>query len=287
MIAAILEKEPSWARLPPRTPAPVRKLLQRCLEKDAVARPPDIAGARAVLDSLRMEKHRASIRPWAIVAVATAVAVVVTLLGRGLFTRPSAPVPIRSVAVLPLVDLSAEPDEDYFTNGMTDELIGALAKIRAWRVISRTSVMQYKGATKPLTAIASELGVDALVEGTVQRVNDRVRITVRLVRAGRRRGPLESAIRSRRPRRARPAGRGRQCDCRADQADTLPGEQERLAARHPIDPDTLQLYLKGKAAADLGTEDGIVQGLSTSSRRSIGARRTRPRMRRWRWRTAA
>ena len=263
LIAAILEKEPNWDRLPSRTPAPVRKLLQLCLEKDAIARPPDLADARALLESVRTEQHRrAPIRPWAIAAGAMAVAIVAALAGRGLFTHLSAPVQIQSVAVLPLVDLSAKPDEDYFTNGMTDELIGALAKIRSWRVISRTSVMQYKGATKPLTAIAGELGVDALVEGTVQRVNDRVRISVRLVRAG----AAEEDLWSQRYDR----GVRDVLDLQAEVASAIaaqirltlsPGEQERLAARHPIDPEALQLYLKGKAAADAGTEDGIARGL--------------------------
>jgi TolB-like protein/Tfp pilus assembly protein PilF len=262
LIAAILEKEPRWDRLPARTPAAVRKLLQRCLEKDAIVRLPDIAEARAVLDSLRTPAPRHALRPWVLAAGAIAVAIVVTLAGRGLFRRASAPVPIRSVAVLPLVDLSAKPDEDYFTNGMTDELIGALAKIRSWRVISRTSVMPYKGAAKPLTAIAAELGVDALVEGTVQRVNDRVRISVRLVRAG---AAEEDLWSQRYDRDVRDV-----LDLQAEVASAIAGqirltvsptEQERLAARHPIDPEALQLYLKGKAAVDAGTEDGIARGL--------------------------
>jgi len=97
--------------------------------------------------------------------------------------RPSAPGRIRSVAVLPLENLSGDRSEDYFADGMTDALISSLAKIAALRVISRTSVMVYKGARKPLPAIASELNVDAVVEGSVLRAAQRVRVTAQLVHA--------------------------------------------------------------------------------------------------------
>lgn len=90
--------------------------------------------------------------------------------------------PIRSVAVLPLENLSGDA-EDYFADGMTDELITDLAQIGALRVISRTSVMPYKGARRPLPVVARELNVDAVVEGTVLRAGNRVRITAQLIQA--------------------------------------------------------------------------------------------------------
>lgn len=89
--------------------------------------------------------------------------------------------PIRSLAVLPLDDLSPGTREDYFADGMTDELITELARIPGLRVVSRTSVMQNKGSRKPLSRIAQELKVDALVEGSVVRSGDRVRITAQLI----------------------------------------------------------------------------------------------------------
>ena len=91
--------------------------------------------------------------------------------------------PIRSLAVLPLENLSTDTSEDYFADGMTDELITDLAQISALRVISRTSVMSYKVARKPLPQIARELNVDAIVEGTVLRSGNRVRITAQLIQA--------------------------------------------------------------------------------------------------------
>jgi TolB-like protein/DNA-binding winged helix-turn-helix (wHTH) protein/Tfp pilus assembly protein PilF len=90
--------------------------------------------------------------------------------------------PIRSLAVLPLENLSGDA-QDYFADGMTDELITDLARIGALRVISRTSVMPYKGARKPLPVVARELNVDAIVEGTVLRSGDQVRITAQLIEA--------------------------------------------------------------------------------------------------------
>ncbi|HEY5658874.1 MAG TPA: tetratricopeptide repeat protein [Myxococcota bacterium] len=99
------------------------------------------------------------------------------LLNRALGERG----PLRAIAVLPLEDLSGDPEQEYFADGMTDELISALAKIDALRVISRTSTMSYKNTRKPLPQIARELKVDAILEGSVQRVGDRVRVTAQLV----------------------------------------------------------------------------------------------------------
>src|SRR5262245_33859369 len=91
---------------------------------------------------------------------------------------------IMSLAVLPLENLSGDPAQEYLADGMTDALIGDLAKIGALRVISRTSAMRYKGVKKPLPEIASELNVDAVVEGAMQRSGDRVSVRARLFHAG-------------------------------------------------------------------------------------------------------
>jgi TolB-like protein/Flp pilus assembly protein TadD len=90
---------------------------------------------------------------------------------------------VRSIAVLPLESLSADAGQDYSADGMTDELITDLGQIGSLRVISRTSIMKYKGVHKPLPQIASELAVDAVVEGTVFRSGNRVRITAQLIQA--------------------------------------------------------------------------------------------------------
>jgi TolB-like protein len=90
--------------------------------------------------------------------------------------------PIRSLAVLPLENLSNDASQDYFADGMTDELITHLGRISAIRVISRTSAMTYKSVRKPLAEIARELNVDAVVEGSVLRSGERVRIDAQLIR---------------------------------------------------------------------------------------------------------
>jgi TolB-like protein len=96
---------------------------------------------------------------------------------------PNAPKVLRSIAVLPLENLSGDPSQEYFADGMTDALITSLAKLNSIRVISRTSIMQYKGARKSLPQIARELNVDAVVEGTVVRSGQNVRITAQLIQA--------------------------------------------------------------------------------------------------------
>jgi TolB-like protein/DNA-binding winged helix-turn-helix (wHTH) protein len=124
---------------------------------------------------------------WSIVAAAV---VFLALLAIGLnfsslrrILLPPRAFSVRSLAVLPLANLSGDPDQEYFTDGMTEELIKDLAKIGTVRLISRTSAMGYKGTHKSLPEIARELGVDAIVEGAVQRSGGRVRITAQLIEA--------------------------------------------------------------------------------------------------------
>ncbi|MGH7496180.1 MAG: protein kinase domain-containing protein [bacterium] len=110
-------------------------------------------------------------------------AVLISLVAIGIYFFPEQRNPIDSIAVLPLVNLSGDANQDYFADGMTEALISVLGQIEALRVISRTSVMQYKGGTKPLPAIAQELNVDAVVEGSVVHSGAQVNITVRLIEA--------------------------------------------------------------------------------------------------------
>jgi len=114
-----------------------------------------------------------------------ATVVLLALIGFGVWSRhrPAELAPIRSIAVLPLENLSGDPEQEYFADGMTEALIGDLARIGALNIISRTSVMQYKGDRKPLPQIARELDVEGIIEGTVMRVGDRVRITAQLIDA--------------------------------------------------------------------------------------------------------
>ena len=122
----------------------------------------------------------------ALIACAGIAAVVFGLNVRGVRTRlfTSSPrQPIHSLAVLPLENLSADPEQEYFADGMTDELITMLAKNSELRVVSRTSVMQYKKVHRPLAEVARELGVDGILEGSVERSGNRVHINTQLIYA--------------------------------------------------------------------------------------------------------
>lgn len=121
----------------------------------------------------------------ALLSVCTVVAVVIVVLPRlrDRFRTAAHPIRIESLAVLPLENLSRDPEQEYFADGMTDELITELAKVHALRVISRNSIMQFKGKHKPIPEVARDLKVDAVVEGTVMRSGDQVRITAQLIEA--------------------------------------------------------------------------------------------------------
>ncbi|MGH9384516.1 MAG: protein kinase domain-containing protein, partial [Vicinamibacterales bacterium] len=154
-----------------------------------------------------------------------------------------APAPqIDSIAVLPLENLSGNPEEEYFVDGMTEELISQLAQISALKVISRTSVMQYKKARKPLPEIARELDVDAVVEGSVRRAGNRVRITAQLVHA-----PTDRHLWAKSYERDLSDVLTRQSEVAREIAREVnvaltPREQARLAAARPTNPEAHELY---------------------------------------------
>jgi serine/threonine-protein kinase len=155
--SAILHSAPS--PLPEHVQESLSKIIYRCLRKEMGQRYQHAGEIRAALEAI---EHNGNRRPISV--------------------RPQLPA-IRSVAVLPLENLSGVPEQEYFADGLTESLITALAKIGGLRVISRTSVMQYKHAQKTLPQIARELSVDAIVEGSVRRDGDRVRITAELIEA--------------------------------------------------------------------------------------------------------
>jgi len=129
---------------------------------------------------------RAHFRPWMAAVLAIVIAAVVMLTNVAgvrdwISDRTHLTSQIGALAVIPLENLSGNPDEEYFADGMTDELITDLAKTSSARITSRTSVMRYKGTRKSVRDIGRELNVDAVVEGTVTRSGDRVRITAQLI----------------------------------------------------------------------------------------------------------
>ena len=153
------------------------------VEREEAQTPP--SSAEAVRPGeVSVVQGRSTPRTWLITTILAllVIAFAARLARTGTHSTIAAPRP-NSIAVLPLDNLSGDPSEEFFADGMTDQLITDLAKIESLRVISRTSVMQYKGTKKPLPEIARELNVDAIVEGSVIRSGERVRVTAQLLRA--------------------------------------------------------------------------------------------------------
>ena len=153
--------------------------------------------------------------------------------------------PIRSIAVLPLENLSRYPEQEYFADGMTDELITALAQMGTLRVVSRTSVMRYKKISEPLAQVGRELGVDAVVEGTIEREGNRVRIRVQLIQAASDRH-LWAQTYDRDFKDALALETEAADDIVSEiQSDLTPAQKRRRSAVRKVDPEAYEAYLKG------------------------------------------
>jgi TolB-like protein/Tfp pilus assembly protein PilF len=162
-----------------------------------------------------------------------------------------------SLAVLPLQNLSGDPQQEYFADGMTEALITSLAKIRGLRVISRTSVMRYKGSKQSLREIASELGVESLVEGSVSHAGSRVRVIAQLIDAVSDEHlwteSYDRELRDVLALQAEVAG----AIARQVNVVLAAGEQGRLAPSGSVNPDAFGFYLKGRHAWNRRTEEGF------------------------------
>lgn len=197
------------------------------------------------------------------VVVALALTLSFLILAVWLFrSRGRPPAAIRSLAVLPLDNFSGDVSQDYFADGMTDELITDLAQISALRVISRTSVMVYKGARKPLPQIARELNVDAIVEGSVQRFGDQLRITAQLIQA-----PADKHLWAETYQgNLRDALTLQQKVARAIaeqvRVEVTPQEQAVLKKATVVNPEAYNSYLKGRYFWNKRTADGLKVALA-------------------------
>lgn len=204
VLAAVIEREPDWTRLPAGAPPALERLLRRCLQKDARQRLRDIGDARIEIDGVLSGASdsgavaRVAALPapasargtggrWRALSLAAAAVVAAVLggfwLGRQSPAPAAAPVVARSIAVLPLLDFSTGPHDDYFADGLTEELLNVLARNPRLRVAGRTSSFRFRGASGDLRAIGQTLGVSALLEGSVRRSGERVRITAQVVNA--------------------------------------------------------------------------------------------------------
>jgi TolB-like protein/Flp pilus assembly protein TadD len=184
--------------------------------------------------------------------IAMAVVAVVALIGtartsRKSLTAPPAAVlaPIHSVAVLPLQNLTGDPANEYFAAGMTDALITELAQVRALRVISRTSTMKYEGTKKSLPDIGRELHVDAIVEGSVVRSGDRVRITAQLIEAGSDTHIWAQSYDGSFKDILDIQSQVSKAIVREVRVHLTPAEEARLAQVRSVNPDAYEAYLRG------------------------------------------
>jgi eukaryotic-like serine/threonine-protein kinase len=227
--------------LPARVATGMKKVVLRCLSSDPKDRYLDGGQVHAALEALDVGgRSTPASRP---------------------SRRTSSHARVRSLAVLPLENLSPGPDDDFFADGMTDALITTLAQIRALRVISRTSVMRYKGARQPLPEIAQALNVDAIVEGTVLRSQGRVRIAAQLIHAA-----SDTHLWAKQYESDLRDVLALQSDVARAIADEIqvqlsPQERTRLARSRPVDPAAYETFLKGRHHWYRRSPDALARGL--------------------------
>jgi serine/threonine-protein kinase len=229
--AAVMEKEPDWRVLPAKTPRKVRELLRQCLQWDANRRLNNIGDARSAIQEVR-HRQRRRVAPRSTAAPAR--------------VRLPAASRIHALVVLPLTNPAGDPEQDYFADGMTDALIAELAQIHALRVISRTSAMHYKATTKTVPEIARELGVDGIVEGSVMRAGDRVRINAQLIHAASDRHLWARSYE--RDLRDVLTLQSEVARAIADeiQVKLTPQERRRLARSRPVNVEAHEAYIRGR-----------------------------------------
>ncbi|MGA2359853.1 MAG: protein kinase [Terriglobales bacterium] len=250
--------------LPPQLPPGLRTVIEHCLEKEPGHRYQRASEVRAALEAVHTQPgtssptvpgsvvppgpaKRGRLIPGVIALAVLAAALFAANVG-GLrdraFHRGSAPA-IHSLVVLPLENLSGDPQQQYFADGMTEELTTELSQVSSLRVVSRTSAMRYKRTQKSVPEIARELNVDAVVEGSVEREGDRVRITAQLVQ-----GPTDTHLWAKGYERnfrdsLRLQDEVAQAIVDEIQLKLTPQEQGRFVRKDVIDPEAHEDYLRG------------------------------------------
>ena len=276
--SAVLSEPPA---LPPDIPQGVTGVLRRLVAKEVADRYGSIAEVRADLAALATSSDGASqkshapvtpVRRWlALGALAILVGVTAFVVARSAGWRPAsrppavaiAPGVIRSIAVLPLDNYSGDPNQDYFAEGMTDELTADLATISQLRVISRGSVMQFKGAQRPPTPeIARILNVDAIVEGSVRRVGDTVKITAQLIDAR-----ADKHLWARTFERSSRDVLALQDELAAAIAGEInvqltPTEKLRLTTSPSVNPEAYDTYLKGRYFFNRPSDENLKKSIA-------------------------
>jgi len=262
---AILKDEPPDAgMLHPEVTQSLDRIVRRCLEKSPAERfesardlafaLSEVASASPTFETARRRPAGRRSRLIRLAAIGSAVLVLLAVLfavdaGRvreRLFGRAALSGRIQSLAVLPLTSFSSDPEQQFFADSMTDAIITDLARIGALRVVSRTSVMRYKRTQKSIPEIAKELGVDAVVEGSVERAGDRVRITAQLIRAA-----TDQHLWAENYERELKdvlvlQDQVARSIAREIRVKLTPADQARLQSPKTVDPASYELYLKGR-----------------------------------------
>jgi len=223
-----------------------------------VAGPEPVGGTEETLVQSKASGRR---RAWVLALLVILVIGIAIWLYRP-FQRAKAAPPLRSIAVLPLDNFSGDPSQEFFVDGMTDELITDLAKVSSLRVISRTSVMRYKGTKKELPQIARELNVDGIIEGSVTRSGGRVRITAQLINASTDRHLWAEAYEREAGDVLKLQSEVARAIAQQVQAQLTPQEQARLGSAQTVNLEAYEAYLKGRYY--LSTQYSSGEGLKLS-----------------------
>ena len=255
--------------------AELERIILKCLEKEPENRFQSAKELEVDLRRLVASPAASAVRPdaappsvslWAFVKAAgillVTAAIVFGILGRRIWSNAHTGVPrIQSLAVLPLVNISGDPSQDYFADGMTEELITEMGQIGMLRVTSRTSVMQYKGVKRALPQIARELNVDAVVEGSVERVGNRVRIRAQLIHASTDRHVWSRSYEREMQNVLAMQDEVAQAIAAEIRTNVTPRKQAPLTAARLVDPQAYEFYLKGRYFWNKRTEEGLRKGL--------------------------
>src|SRR5262249_5143369 len=266
-VSAILrEAAPSLKQFDPTIPAELDQAVRRCLNKEPDQRfqsAGDLAfHLRQILSNVSPTNATTQVRRLAArfngnsaqrAAAAVAVLLLLGAFGYWIGARRSLVRPqFKSIAVLPLQNYSGDPQQEYFVDGMTDSVIADLGKIKDMRVISRTSVMPYKSSKKSMREIASELHADAVIEGSVMRSADRVRITVQLIDTVRDQHLWSESYERELKNVFELQGQVAEAIAQQVHAVVTPEEHKRFAAKRTVDPGVYELYLKGRHIMERG-----------------------------------
>ena len=268
-MAAILRDQPEEVTAAGASvPDGVNRIVRRCLEKGPGERFQSAGDLSFALKesvgsgiSTSAPRRPPLSRRTGLLLAGAAVVLAALVLTFRYLGRGAGPGRIESLAVLPLTNLSGDPQQEYFADGMTEELITALAKVSALRVTSRTTAMRYKGSTKSLPEIAKELGVDAIVEGSVTRSGSQVKITAQLIDASRDRHLWADTFQ--RDLRDVLALQGEVARAVAGEIGVrlTPEERLRLTEKKTVNPEAYEAYLKGN--------DHLFRRTAADARKSI------------------